>query len=243
MRMVVARDLAAVDLQHQGLELVTQVAHGADARHSSPAFERVQLTLQLGDRLFVLAIFIPTSQRALSGFQQLGRFLAVDVRYLVIEFFRRRPFVLWGRLDGRGRCNGRGCGNGCGYSNGRRRRGLCQRGHHGRGAGIARGVGDHAVHFGFEISKSRQQLRLIGEKPGCFIDVGEHILNGAHRLLERGQARIRQAMSAVEDFAHDMVQRFGDANAMACLRHLRTAAQGVDGPVHRFGQIVRCGLT
>ncbi len=103
--MVVARDRAAVDLQHQGLELVTQVAHGGNARHSRAALQRVQLTLQLGDRLLVLAVLVPNRQRALSRFQQLGRLLAVDIRDFVIEFFRRR------------RCRGR-----------RRRGGLLQRG-------------------------------------------------------------------------------------------------------------------
>ena len=89
MGMIVARDRTAVYLQHQGLELVAQVAHCGNTGHSRTALERVQLTLQLGDRLLVPAILVPNRQRTLSSFQQLGRFLAVDVRYFVIEFFYR----------------------------------------------------------------------------------------------------------------------------------------------------------
>ena len=40
-----AGNFAAVDLNHQGLELMTQIAHGADARHAGAALERMQLAL------------------------------------------------------------------------------------------------------------------------------------------------------------------------------------------------------
>jgi hypothetical protein len=44
-RMIVARHRAAVDLNHQSLEFMTQIAHGADARHAGAALQRMQLAL------------------------------------------------------------------------------------------------------------------------------------------------------------------------------------------------------
>ena len=89
-RMIVAGHGAAVDLDHQCLELMTQIAHGGDARHSGAAFQGVQLTLQLRDSLLVLAVAIPGGQRYLRRLEQFGRLFAVDVRDLVIELLGRR---------------------------------------------------------------------------------------------------------------------------------------------------------
>ena len=62
-RMIVADHGSAVDLDHQGLEFMAQIAHGGDARHSGAAFQGVQLTLQLRNPLLVLAVAIPGGQR------------------------------------------------------------------------------------------------------------------------------------------------------------------------------------
>ncbi len=58
-RMIVAGHGTAVDLDHQGLEFVAQIAHGADARHARTALERVQLPLQFRNPFLVLAIAVP----------------------------------------------------------------------------------------------------------------------------------------------------------------------------------------
>ncbi len=177
--MVIASNAAAVDLQHQGLEFVAQIAHGGHARHTRSAFQRVQLALQLGDGLLVFAVFIPDRQRPLRSFQQLGRFFAVDVRYFVIECFRRRRLDFLGRLY----CRRYATAAGAASSAGTMAEALVS----------LRSAGDHRIDFGFQIAQSRQQLRLIGEKSGRFIDVGQDVFDGAHRLLERREARIRQA--------------------------------------------------
>src|ERR1700730_9001092 len=104
--MIVAGHGAAVDLQHQGLEFMTQIAHGADARHSGAAFEGMQLTLQFRDSLFVLAVAIPGGQRAFSRLQQFGRLFAVDVGDFVIELLRRRRRS--GLLRNRRKCGDHG---------------------------------------------------------------------------------------------------------------------------------------
>ncbi len=89
MRMVVPHYHAAVDRNHQRLELVAQIAHGGDTRHAGAALQRVQRALQLGDGLLVLAIVIPGGERQLGSLDQLGRLLAVDIGDLVIELIRR----------------------------------------------------------------------------------------------------------------------------------------------------------
>ena len=91
---------AAVDLNDQALELMAQIAHGRDARHARAALEGVQLALQLGDSLLVLAIAIPGGERGLSRLEQLGRLLAVDIRDLVIELLGSLPALALGRVAG-----------------------------------------------------------------------------------------------------------------------------------------------
>jgi len=46
-------------------------------------------------------------------------------------------------------------------------------------------------------------------------------------------------VAAIEDLAHDMIQRLGNSNAVARFRHLRAAAQGMNRTIHRLGQLVR----
>ncbi len=212
--MVVAGHGAAVDLQHQGLEFMTQVAHGADARHSGAAFEGMQLTLQFRDSLFVLAVAIPGGQRAFSGLQQFGRFFAVDVGDFVIELLRRR------RRSGLLR-NRRQCGD------------------HGRRARVDGLAGNRGVEFGFDVVQPREQRGLFREKCRRFVDVRYHVVDRADRVRQSRKPTIRQPMTAVEDLAHDLIQGLGDADAVPRLGHLRAAAQGMDGAIHGLRQIVR----
>ena len=208
--MIVAGHGAAVDLEHQGLEFMTQIAHGADARHAGAAFEGVQLTLQFSDSLFVLAVAIPGGQRAFSRLQQFSRLFAVDVGDLVIELLR-----------------------------GRRRSGFLRNclecGDHGRPADVNGIAGDRGVEFGFDVVQPREQRRLLREKCRRFVDVRYHVVDRADRVRQSRKPAIRQSMTAVEDLAHDLIQRFGDADAVPRFGHLRAAAQGVNGAIHRLG--------
>ena len=90
MRPIISRYRAGFDLDHQRLELVTQVAHGADARHPRAALQGVQLALQVGHALLVVTVKIPGSQRVFGGLQQLGGFLAVDIGDLQVKLVVRR---------------------------------------------------------------------------------------------------------------------------------------------------------
>ena len=92
---------------------MTQVAHGADARHAGTALERVQQSLELDDLRVVRSIGPPAPERSLGLFEQLGRFLAEDRRDVRVEVLAETGFVVlryWqaDRLRGRfGRHDGR----------------------------------------------------------------------------------------------------------------------------------------
>ena len=69
-----------------------------------------------------------------------------------------------------------------------------------------------------------------------------HVIDRTDRIVQCRESAVRQAAAAVEDFAHDLVQRFGDSDAVPRFGHLGAAAQGMDGAIHRLRQFVRCGL-
>ena len=93
------------------------------------------------------------------------------------------------------------------------------------------------------IMQPREQRGLLREKRRRFVDVRYHVVDRANRIAQSRKPQVGQSVTAVEDFAHDVVQRFGDADAVPRFGHLRAAAQGVDGAIHRLRQIVRRRLT
>ena len=90
----IGRRHARFDRGQERFDLVTQVAHGADARHAGTALERVQQSLELGDLRVVRSIGPPASERRLGLFEQLGRFLAEDRRDVRVEVLAKAGFVV-----------------------------------------------------------------------------------------------------------------------------------------------------
>jgi len=161
--MIVADHGAPVDVEHQGLEFMAQIAHGGDAGHSGTTFEGMQLTLQFRDSVLVLAVEIPGGQRAFSRLQQFGRLFAVDVGDFVIKLLRRR------------RC--------------RSLLGYCREcADHGRRAGVDGIAGDRGVEFGFDVMQPREQRRLFRKKCRRFVDVRYHVVDRADRVRQESQA-------------------------------------------------------
>ena len=264
-RVVVGRHGARVDLDDQRFQLVAQVAHRLDARHARAALERVQLALQFRDPLLVAPVVIPGGQRDLRGLEQLGGLLAVDVGDLVIEFLGRRLSDLeigdlGLRIGNRAAAVGGPPGFRAGEPECRSgargfrlrqdpvRRRLDHRGRlrQFRNAHRRTGVGGrHAefrVDFRVEPPQPREQRRLVDEERRGLVDVRHDVFDRADRIRERRQPGVGQAVPAVENLAHEMIQRLGDADAVVGFRHLRAAAQGVDGAIHGLRQMVGRGL-
>jgi hypothetical protein len=63
-----------------------------------------------------------------------------------------------------------------------------------------------------------------------------------HGICQCRKTGIRQAAAAVEDLAHEVIERLGYADAVPRFGHLRAAAQGVDGAIYGLRQIMGCGL-
>jgi hypothetical protein len=110
---------------------------------------------------------------------------------------------------------------------------------HRRRAGVDGIAGDRGVEFAFDVLQTREQSRLFREERRRFVDMRYHVVDGANRVAQGGESRVGQSMAAVENLAHDVIQRLGDPYAMPRLRHLRAAAQGMDGAKHRLRQLVR----
>ena len=221
--MVVAEHHSAVDLDHQRLEFVAQIAHGGDARHPGSAFQGVQLTLQFLDPQLVLAVAIPCRQGDLRRLEQFSGFFTVDIRDLAVEFFRRRYFV-GGPLGAR-------------IFAAR----VFRQNHQGRRHGLAL-VGESRVECGLELVQSLDQPRLSGEECGRLVDVRHHVVDFADRIRQDGKTFVGQSMAAVVYLAQVLVQRFGDPYAVARFGHFRAAAQGVHCAIDRLRQIMRRGL-
>ncbi len=114
---------------------------------------------------------------------------------------------------------------------------------HGRRAGVNGIAGDRGVEFDFDVVQPHEQRRLVREKCRRFVDMRYHVVDRANRFAQCCEPLVGQSITAVEDFAHDLIQRFGDSDAVPRFGHLRAAAQGVDGAIHRLRQFVRWWLT
>ena len=78
-------DLPAFDQLHERFEFMTQIAHGANARHARTALQRVDDALQFKYERVVPAILLPCGQRLLRSLQQLRCFFGKDSRDFGIE--------------------------------------------------------------------------------------------------------------------------------------------------------------
>ena len=80
--------MTQLDLHHQALEFMRQIAHGLDASHARTALERVQWTLQLGDMTGIVDVGVPRLHGALRRLQQLGGFFTEDRGHFNVEVGR-----------------------------------------------------------------------------------------------------------------------------------------------------------
>ena len=149
--------------------------------------------------------------------EQLGGLVTVDVGNFVIESFgggRRRRRLRRRQVDDGRQAEMTGGGR-----------------HHGFGGLLL----ELSVEFVLERAQTPDERGLIDEKRGGLVDVRHHLLDGPDGVGQRAPPVITQAMPAFIDLADVIVERFGDADAVPGLGHLRTAAQRMHGAIDGLG--------
>ncbi len=83
------------------------------------------------------------------------------------------------------------------------------------------------------------QFPMGHEIPRGFVEMSGNGLHRQHAVRQQSQVLLCQTQSAAEHAAQPVIERFGDASAMARLRHLRATRKGVTRAIDVFGEHMR----
>ena len=211
---LVRADGAVVDLHHERFQLVAQVAHGRDARHPGAALERVQRSLEGRAVLGAAGVRAPGGERLLRGVNELRGLFGKDGRNLGVEVagvFDHLAVVRRRAVD-------------------RERHVLSLRSSRLRDALIERPV---------RLGDALHELHVVDEITGRLVQMHRHRFHRDHAVGKQDQVLVPYAQAAVECPAQPVIERLGEANALAGLRHLGAARERVTGAIDLLRKQVR----
>ncbi len=103
------------------------------------------------------------------------------------------------------------------------------------------GRGDALVQALVGALDALEQLPVVDEVAGGFIQVRGHRLHRRHAVPEEPRSSSVKSHAAAEAVAQPVIERLGEADAVARLRHLGAARERMTGAIDLLGQRVRAG--